>query len=325
MAARAIAIVTIDLRMTDFSSIFQPAPVAGLTVRQIFQIDIPTIEICDVGAMAEGEDRYATLVAQGIANVNGFEPDPAQFAKLTAMKRARCRYFPVFLGAGGLATFHVARYPGCSSLYQADPSMIDLFSSIGASAGGNFTVASTQQVQTTRLDDVADLPAIDYLKLDIQGAELDVLKGAAKALSTSVVIETEVEFVPLYKDQPLFGDVQVYLREHGFVLHKLLDIAGRSLRPMNGPGGNPFAAMSQMLWADAIFVRDFSKLEKFSDDQLLKCAAILTEAYQSHDLVHHLLREYDRRRQTRLAERFGREVLSAPNLKLQYLTQKIRP
>ena len=81
--------------------------------------------------------------------------------------------------------------------------------------------------------------------------------GASKAIASAVIIECEVEFVPLYKEQPLFGDIQILLRERGFVLHKFLDIAGRSFRPANGPGGNPFTAMSQVLWADAIFVRDF--------------------------------------------------------------------
>ena len=131
--------------------------------------------------MVEGEDRYAPLVNQGIANVAGFEPDPKQFAKLQAAQKPHSRYFNFFLGAGGPATFHLARFPGCSSLYRSDPGVIDLFSAIGASIGGNFTVKSTEEVQTTRLDDVPDMPVIDYLKLDVQGAELDVLKGAGNA------------------------------------------------------------------------------------------------------------------------------------------------
>ena len=311
--------------MTDFSSAFHSPVPQQMTVKQAFGVDVPTIEICDVGAMVEGVDRYTPLVAQGVANVNGFEPDPRQFARLQAAKRPRSRYFPVFVGAGGPGTFHVARYPGCSSLYKADPQVIDLFSAIGVSVGGNFTVASTSPVQTTRLDDVEGLPPIDFLKLDVQGAELDVLKGATRALENVLVIESEIEFVPLYQDQPLFGDIQVFLRERGFLFHKFLDIAGRSFRPFNGPGNNPFAAISQALWADAIFVRDFSRLDRFTDEQLLKSAAILMEAYHSHDLVHHLLREYDRRCQTQMAQRFAQTILSQPNLRTEYMTHKIRP
>ena len=55
--------------------------------------------------------------------------------------------------------------------------MIDLFEGIGAAdAGGNFHVTHTEQVKTTRLDDISGLPEPDFIKLDIQGAELLVLQ-----------------------------------------------------------------------------------------------------------------------------------------------------
>ena len=311
--------------MTDFSSTLSSQGSPRPTVKNAFGVDIPAIEVCDIGAGSEGTDRYATLVSQGIARINGFEPDPKRFAELQAAKHANARYFPVFLGDGAPATFHIARYPGCSSLYEADPGVIDLFNSIGASVGGNFTVTSTHPVQTTRLDDVQGLPPIDFIKVDIQGAELDVLKHATRTLESTLVIESEVEFIELYKKQPLFGDLQVFLRDHGFVFHKFVDIGGRAFRPFSGPGGNPFTAISQVLWADAIFVRDFSMLDRFSDDQLIKCAAILLEAYNSHDLVHFLLREYDRRRKTQSVQRYTQTVLSQPNLRTEYMTHKIRP
>src|SRR5205823_4562581 len=141
-----------------------------------------------------------------------------------------------------------------------------------------FTVVQTQEVQTIRLDEVQDCPLPDYVKIDVQGAELDVLQGASAALANAVVLETEVEFVPLYKGQPLVGDVQRFLTGHGFVLHKFIDIGGRSFRPLF-PGNNPFAAISQVLWADAIFVRDFTALGRLTAVQLLKAATVLHDLY----------------------------------------------
>ena len=60
-------------------------------------------------------------------------------------------------------------------------------------------------------------------------------------------------------------------------------------------GGSIYSGLSQTLWADAIFVRDFSRLELMSDDQLLKTAAIVHDCYESLDLAYHLLLEHDRR------------------------------
>src|ERR1051326_4625679 len=76
------------------------------------------------------------------------------------------------------------------------------------------------------------------------------MRHGVAALANTLVVECEVEFVPLYRDQPLFGDVQCFLRDRGFAMHKLIDVAGRPFRPFNPP--NPFLPMSQMLWAGAI-------------------------------------------------------------------------
>jgi hypothetical protein len=166
-----------------------------------------------------------------------------------------------------------------------DSGMIDLIQTISAKLpDGNFAVTGTERVQTKRLDDIADCPPCDFLKLDVQGAELDILQNGVETLKNVAVIQTEVDFVPLYKDQPLSGDIQVFLRDCGFQLHKFIHVAGRCFRPFLITE-RPLAAMSQVLWADAIFVRDFSAVDRFTDEQLLKAAIILHELYPSYDLV----------------------------------------
>lgn len=287
-------------------------------------LHLPRFEILDVGARGEGEERYAAFVAKGWANVSGFEADVEEYERLCAAKAPSYRYFPHCLGKGGPAVYHRTRYPGCSSLYEPDPKVINLFSCIEAGAGGNFEVVEKRDVDTTRLDDIADCPPPDYAKLDVQGGELDVLQGATKTLASALVLEVEVEFVPLYKGQPLFADVQAFLKQQGFQLHKFLDLSGRCFRPL-GRADNPHRAMSQLLWADAVFVRDFASLQDLTTEQLLKTAVLLHDLYYSYDLVHLFLSEYDRRSQTTLADRYTRSVLSLPNLPVMYLTVKQQP
>lgn len=267
-------------------------------------VGVPPITIVDVGAMSEGPERYARLVESGAASVVGFEPNPEELAPLVANAGPRRRYLPYCLGRGGPATLHITRYPGCTSLYRPDPRVIDLFTGIGASEPeGNFHVLRTESIVTHRLDEIAECPRPDYLKLDVQGAELDVLAGGQRALEDCLVVESEVEFVPFYEGQPLFAEVDQFLRARGFALHRLIDIAGRAVRPLvfNQSPGTP---VSQLLWADAVYLRDFTRLDLFSDDQLLKTAYILHEAYRSLDMAYHFLREYDRRRGTATCEAY---------------------
>jgi hypothetical protein len=108
------------------------------------------------------------------------------------------------------------------------------------------------------------------------------------------VIQTEIEFLPMYVGQPLFAEVDTFLRQHGFVLHRFYPIVSRVIAPML-MGGDIYAGLSQSVWGDAIFVRDFTRLEMLDDEQLLRMATLLHDCYQSIDLVHHLLLEYDRR------------------------------
>jgi len=51
----------------------------------ILNYQCPRIDVLDIGAMLEEEgDRYAPLVAQGLAQVTGFEPNPTELARLAA-------------------------------------------------------------------------------------------------------------------------------------------------------------------------------------------------------------------------------------------------
>ena len=289
---------------------------------QILGRPVPTIQIMDVGAAALGQDRYHQLIALGCANVTGFEPNPAEYAKLQNRK-GPYRYLPVFLGNGAPARFHLARYPGCSSLLAPNAKVIDMFMTIGcADPGGNFHIIGTEMVDTVRLDDLSSSITIDYLKIDVQGYELEIMRNGRKKLSNAVVIESEVEFVPLYQNQPLFGDIQCFMRDEGFVLHKFIDVAGRPFRPFNTP--NPFYPISQLLWADAIFIRDFTRLNSYSDDGLLKAATILDLVYGSYDIAALLLNEYDRRMQTNLCRQY-REALNSRQLSIHFLNVLDRP
>ena len=222
------------------------------------------------------------------------------------------RYLPHCVGDGTLRTFHLTLWRGCSSLYEPDPAVINLFVAMDASiVNGHYRVVEKVPVQTVRLDDVSEPLRPDYLKLDVQGAELDVLRHATRVLESVLVLETEAEFIPMYKGQPLFGDVQSFLREQGLWLHKMIDIGGRSFRPVHA-SENIMLGLSQLLWADAIFVRDFSQLNRYEDDQLLKAALVLHDVYSSPDIAHLLLAEYDRRRGTNLASLYLNGLGSSP-------------
>src|SRR5262249_54442823 len=147
----------------------------------------------------------------------GFEADEAETNRLRAHARPNERYLTGALDRErGRALLHHCVVPTRSSLYEPDlDAVADLF---GTSAP--FEVDRVESIDVSTIDAVwasGNLPPPDFLKLDTQGSELDILRGGRNVLDTSVIgIETEVEFLPLYKNQPLFPEVFEFLRSQGF-------------------------------------------------------------------------------------------------------------
>ena len=294
---------------------------ANFPIKEILGDSTPKVIVVDIGAMLEGKSRYDGLVERGMAQVIGFEPEPGEFQKLNARTDQRHAYLPYFVGNGRPGIFHRCRYNGCSSLYKPNVQLIDLFTSIGASRNGNFEVLGTTEVTTKRLDDIEEITACDFLKIDVQGAELDVLEGAVRTLARTAVVELEVEFVPLYEGQPLFAELDGFMRRNGFLLHRLVDVSGRPLRPFSSVG-NCYRPISQILWADAVYIKDFTCLEKLPADMLLKTAVVLHEAYASIDMVALVLKAYDAKAGTALCDAYMARIASAPNLEYSFLNVK---
>lgn len=249
------------------------------------------VKIVDIGANPiDGAPPYDTLLRGGNADIVGFEPNPEALAKLNQQKGPNETYLPNAIGDGKRHTLHLCAASGMTSLLTPNTEVLNLFH--GFPNWGR--VLATEEIDTTRLDDIPETEGIDLVKIDIQGGELMVFQNATKRLADALVIQTEVEFLPLYVNQPLFGDVDVFLRSQGYAFHRFFPTVSRTIQPMLVQN-NIYAGLSQTVWGDAIFVRDFTKLSRLSPRQLLAMAAILHDCYQSYDLVLHILLEHDRR------------------------------
>ena len=77
-------------------------------------------------------------------------------------------------------------------------------------------------------------PQPDLIKLDVQGYELEVLRGAARALGKTQAIIVEVSFFPFQSGMPVFHEVVEELADSGFVV---CDVLSLSLRPLDGAAG----------------------------------------------------------------------------------------
>jgi FkbM family methyltransferase len=253
--------------------------------------DVPRLKAIDVGASPiDGLPAYQPLFAAGRIELVGFEPDPDQYRALLAMNRPNATYLPYAIGNGSAGTLHICQAPGMTSLLKPDMEILQHFH--GFANWG--TVLRTVPVQTKRLDDIPEANKADYLKLDLQGGELGVIRGAPRLLEHVLIVHVEVQFVPFYKDQPLFAELDQALRLAGFYFHRFLEITSRVFMPMMF-NNDRRAGFSQQLWSDAVYVKRFTDFGRLEEGALLKIAAILNDFYGSTDLSALALQHADRK------------------------------
>lgn len=236
--------------------------------------------VVDVGANPiDGDPPYKAMLGQGLCCVTGFEPQAEALAALNRDKGPLETYLPYAIGHGGQAELKVCRYPGWTSLLQPRAATLEVFPAFQENA----SVTAYRPVSTRRLDDLPELAPFDFLKIDVQGSELDVFLGAQKHLQHAVAIQTEMPFIALYEGQPTFGVIDQVLRQMGFVPHCFAHVKKWPIAPLT-PASADGSDVHQLLEADVVYVKDFIEPVNMDHEQLKQLSLLMHHCYRSFDL-----------------------------------------
>jgi FkbM family methyltransferase len=175
--------------------------------------------IVDVGANPiDGDPPYKAMLAAGLCEVTGFEPQAHALAKLQQSKGPRERYLPYALGDGTQRTLHVCELEGMTSLLEPDPAHLALFNLFPIWG----QVKAQIPVTTKKLDDVAEIAAMDFLKMDVQGGEREVLAhGRARLKDRSFLCSPLQEPAALRRNRPRLAGTRL----HAPLRHRHQDLA----------------------------------------------------------------------------------------------------
>jgi FkbM family methyltransferase len=251
-----------------------------------------SVDVVDIGANPiGGQPPYRLLLDAGLCRVTGFEPQPAALQELQTLAGPAERYLPYAIGDGIEHTLYLCATSGFASLLEPDDRQLELLVDFPRLA----EVTGKEQMQTRRLDDVEEIHRIDYLKIDIQGGELAVLRAGRRKLAQAVAIQTEVGFHRLYRDQPTFADVDLELREQGFVPHQFVTTRTWPMAPV--VWADPLQqAARQLVEADVLYVKDPARPDLLDNSQLARLALICDVVYGSFGLALRCVLELVRRR-----------------------------
>lgn len=196
------------------------------------------VVIFDAGANnGSTTEKYRGLYPA--STVHAFEPIPDMAALFEQRHAGNDRVILNRLALSdkaGEVSFNINKSPDTSSLLES--------ASIGSSSDPLCQTVSTITVRTATIDDYCrdmNISRIDILKMDTQGSELNILRGASRMLAEQRVglIFTEVYFKQQYQQQPLFDELFSFLRKMDFDLQDIYETQYNQ---------------RQLLWGDAIFI-----------------------------------------------------------------------
>lgn len=233
-------------------------------------------------------------------SVLGFEPDESEAQALRNAHAASPVYqsFDVrcvaVAGTSGPRDFYETARGVNSSLLRPSEAFARRYQVPG------FAIENINACQTDTLDNVifgtneATTSYGEFLKLDVQGAELEVLQGGERVLlERTVAVIAEVSFCELYENQPLFGDVALFLKSKGFGFYGFHAMSHRASHLRHLLNNQNFTWSQRLIQSDAIFFRDdvfISRPHKasFRARAVLTCVALLLGYYDLAYELHHL-------------------------------------
>lgn len=223
------------------------------------------IVLLDVGAR-DGIGREWQVLGDQV-RVYAFEPDAEECQRLAASAPAHLTYVPRAIGrARGKQPLYRTVHPASTGLYQT---RMEYFGRLLNRDNGVTVGEST--VDLISLDDFAaenDVPSVDFIKLDVEGAELEILEGSTRLLQGNAPfgILSEVRFQEEINGSPPFSVLDVFMRRKGFRLYDLdARYQSRAALPYPGMGdfvradGSSFFAQTsrgQLQDGDALYFRD---------------------------------------------------------------------
>lgn len=231
-----------------------------------------SVVLYDIGARHGIHYHYRDLLNLNHFKGVGFEPDSQEAARLQAPEKGLAAVYPFAIGKiKETRTIYLTRHPGCSSLYPPNQDLLSEYS-----PHPMFEVINQAQVDTTSLDEFIQTdnpPLPDFVKIDTQGAEYDILQGATKALSHVTGVFLEAHLRQMYTGTALFSDIHRMLKDAGF----------RLIRCANNPN-----YAGEILELDVAYVRG---IETLATPEKLLSAVLFCVVHDNLKFAAHLVRQ----------------------------------
>lgn len=182
--------------------------------------------------------------------------------------------------------FYNTKKPLCSSFYKPNFNHLEKFSE-----ADRFKIVSENVFISKSLDsEIKSFDQPDFIKIDTEGSELDILKGSNKTLSNVFGLEVECSFNQLREKQPLFEDVRSHLENQDFIFIDFVNLI-RWEKDNYSFTGQPQLTDALFLKNEEIVIDKFKK-EEINIEDILNYFIILI-VYERVDILKYIYKRLD--------------------------------
>ena len=230
----------------------------------------------DIGAAGGVISRWKKV--ENLISSVAFEPDKESFVNLKKNKKKNDKVFNIALSnKTGFKNFYICRDGEKSSFYRPNYELIKNYPN-----PKRFDIKKKIKFKVNKLDNIGNFKP-DFIKIDTQGSELEILKGSKKNLIRCIGLEVEVEFQEIYKNQKLFNDVFKFLKNNGF---EFIDFSEKTYWKYK----NTSKLGQNLIFANALFMKNDNLVKKFNMREIKKYVLIAL-LYNKVNLIENILNQ----------------------------------
>ena len=268
------------------------------------------IYICDIGASPiDKTDFIDDLYNNSNSKIIGFEPNTEEYKKLEKINPKK-NYYNYAIGDGSEKILNICRGAGMTSFLEPNINYLKNFSWFDT----NSEIIKKEKVKTEKLDSLKE--KIDFLKIDVQGYESEIIKYGENKIKNSLVVQIETSPIPLYKNEKTFSEVIGSIEKLGFSLHMFNKVNTKPFKPMK-LNNNVFIGINHLFQLDCVMIRNLDDICKFNKEDLIKMILIMFYSFKSYDLVDYLINIMDKKFNTNYIEKY-RSISSSFKISKRY-------
>ena len=234
------------------------------------------IKFIDIGASIQIIPRWKRIDKSNLDYVL-FEPNPEEAKKLLNNKKHYNSYKIYESGLGDknkVLKLNITKGIYQTSVLKPNFDFLNQFLN-----PDRYEVIKKELIRVKKLD-YFKIRNSDFIKVDAQGYNYEILEGSVKTLKDTLGVEAELEFTDIYSKQKLFGDVAKLLKKNNL---NFIDFI--NLRRWNRYDNSNYG---QCVFGNGLFLKNPDKVLSMSKDKIFKYIAICI-LYKKFDLVKYIL------------------------------------